>query len=465
MRHPELPIIAFFTAVLVIIPLPWHWRARNVATVALMLWLFAVDVIYGVNAIIWAGNVDNSAPIWCDIATKVVVGASYALPLSTLCICKHLELVSSSRKASYDLNDKHRRIIFETVMCFGAPSVFMALHYVVQGHRFDIFEDLGCQATLYISVPAVFIVWLPQLLFSVITLIYAAIALHHFIRRRLVFTAHLQNSNSALTTNRYLRLIAMSTTEMFWGTAFTAYNMYSNMYHGLRPWTNWADVHSNFSRIRVFPAAVIPSRYFRPLMVFWWALPASSFIFFVFFGLGEESLKEYRKVWLLFKKHVLRISNDKGHSIIPTSLPRFKGLRPLHLVERSIDREKQVSPPPYPSRPSTVTVAPTSPTKSDTTLDNESLMFTTVSYHGRDLSTVQQQTEVEDSNASLVSRCSSPHSVAQPDLSLLRDNLRSPVYHPPFGFPSVLPINSLNPLPENGIFVTIHRQASADDVA
>lgn len=68
MQHPELPIFAFLTAALVLVPIPWHWRARNVATLAIIFWLFVVDVIYGVNTIIWAGNVRNPVPVWCDIS-------------------------------------------------------------------------------------------------------------------------------------------------------------------------------------------------------------------------------------------------------------------------------------------------------------------------------------------------------------------------------------------------------------
>jgi len=145
MQYPFLPFFAFLAAVLVIIPFPWHWRARNVATMALMFWLCIVNIIFGVNAIVWAGNVNNPIPVWCDIstwsfvsftksilnalqtATKIAVGASYALPLATLCICKHLEMVSSSRKVSYDLKDRKRRMIFESVMCFLVPVIFMAL--------------------------------------------------------------------------------------------------------------------------------------------------------------------------------------------------------------------------------------------------------------------------------------------------------------------------------------------------
>ncbi|KAF9441475.1 fungal pheromone STE3G-protein-coupled receptor [Macrolepiota fuliginosa MF-IS2] len=297
MVHYELPVFAFLAAFLVLVPLPSHWRARNVATLAIIAWLFAVDIVYGINAIIWADSFHNVAPIWCDIATKIIVGASYALPISTMCICKHLERVSSSRKASFGHNDRRRRIIFEGVMCFGLPLIFMALHYIVQGHRFDIIEITGCQPAIYISVQAMLIIWLPQLLFSIITMIYAIIAIHHFIRRRLTFTSHLQNSNSALTTNQYLRLIAMAVTNMIWGTVLTSYNLYNNISGGLRPWTTWDDVHSNWSRVDGWPQSILPPDFRRIMMLLWWAMPVSSFIFFIFFGFGEETKKEYLGVW------------------------------------------------------------------------------------------------------------------------------------------------------------------------
>lgn len=199
--------------------------------------------------------------------------------------------------------------------------------FVVQGHRFDIFENTGCQAAVYISVPAIMIIWFPQLLFAVITMVYAgtsilliskipltdilsfpflALALHHFLRRRLVFAAHLQHTNSSLTTRRYLSLFAMAVTLMTWGTVFTAYNLYNNAAPGLRPWTTWADVHSNFSRIAQYPDLIIPPQFLAIMMLFWWTMPVSSLIFFIFFGFGEEAQKGYRKLWNLFKTKVLR---------------------------------------------------------------------------------------------------------------------------------------------------------------
>jgi hypothetical protein len=66
----ELPIGAFIAATIVLIPLPWHWRARNIATLSIIAWLFISNVVYGVNSIIWMGNTAKVALIWCDIGEE-----------------------------------------------------------------------------------------------------------------------------------------------------------------------------------------------------------------------------------------------------------------------------------------------------------------------------------------------------------------------------------------------------------
>ncbi|EED83563.1 hypothetical fungal pheromone GPCR, STE3-type, partial [Postia placenta Mad-698-R] len=292
----SLPAASFIAAVLVLTPLPSHWRARNAATLSLIAWLFVVDVIYGVNSTVWANNVEVRVKVWCDITTKIMIGVSTALPACTLCICKHLELIASGRAVRTTREDKRKQTFFELAMCFGVPMVIMGLHYVVQGHRYDIIEDIGCLPATYYSIPAIFVVWFPPLLLSTITLIYASIALLHFFRRRITFAMHLQNANSSLTTGRYLRLIAMSITEIVWGTSLTALAMYDNISPGLRPYLNWDYVHSNFSRIGQYATVQVPPAYLQQMLLFYWAIPASSYIFFVFFGFGEESMKDYGRV-------------------------------------------------------------------------------------------------------------------------------------------------------------------------
>jgi pheromone a factor receptor len=56
------------------------------------------------------------------------------------------------------------------------------------------------------------------------------------------------------------------------------------------------------------------------MMFLWWAMPASSIIFFVFFGFGEEARKEYRKLWTWFKRTILRRKDEKS-SKLAVSIP------------------------------------------------------------------------------------------------------------------------------------------------
>lgn len=72
MRYPEFPVGAFIAAVLVLVPLPAHWRSRNIATVSIILWLFALDIIYGVNTIVWDGNIFKRLIVWCDISESLL---------------------------------------------------------------------------------------------------------------------------------------------------------------------------------------------------------------------------------------------------------------------------------------------------------------------------------------------------------------------------------------------------------
>ncbi|KAH9856256.1 GPCR fungal pheromone mating factor [Lenzites betulinus] len=306
MAYPILPITAFVGAFLVLIPVPSHWRARNYATVSLVAWLFVLDLIYGINSIVWSDNVRIRLLVWCDITTKLTIGAGVALPAAAMCICKHLELVASGRVVRTSPGDKKRRMYFDLAMCFLLPAIIMALHYVVQGHRFDIVEAFGCQPATYYSVPGVFIVWFPPLLLAFVSMIYASLALYHFLRHRVTFAAILQNSNSSITPNRYLRLMALAITEIIWQIVLTVLPMYDNISFGLRPWTTWADVHSDWLRVDPYYLAEFEPAYKAQLFLFFFAIPASCLLFFFFFGFGEQAVSDYRQLFVWIRQKVFR---------------------------------------------------------------------------------------------------------------------------------------------------------------
>lgn len=68
MMHPEFAPIALLSALSLLLPLPWHWRAGNVATLSIIAWLFISNIIFAVDAFIWGDNIDIVVPVWCDIS-------------------------------------------------------------------------------------------------------------------------------------------------------------------------------------------------------------------------------------------------------------------------------------------------------------------------------------------------------------------------------------------------------------
>ncbi|KAF8902018.1 GPCR fungal pheromone mating factor [Mucidula mucida] len=304
--HVEFPIISFICCLLVLAPLPWHWRAGTVPTIAITFWMFLGNLINGVEAIVWADNVIVKIPVWCDISTKIKLGSNLALPAAILCLCIQLEQVSSSRQVQTSLADKRRRQMWNFILCFILPIFYMALHYVVQGHRFDLVEDFGCHVSIYNSVASIFVVWLLPLVTSLAAGVYSALALHHFWIRRITFARHLQSKNSALTSGHYFRLMAMSLVQTFWSLIITVMNMWASTKGGLRPWISWEDVHSNFGRVGQFPQILIPEFTYRLTYALWWTFPISSILFFAFFSFGQEALKEYSACIHWFNRVVLR---------------------------------------------------------------------------------------------------------------------------------------------------------------
>lgn len=59
--------LSFVFAVLVLVPLVWYFRASNIAALAIGLWLAITNVVYAVDALIWARGDGIWVPVWCDI--------------------------------------------------------------------------------------------------------------------------------------------------------------------------------------------------------------------------------------------------------------------------------------------------------------------------------------------------------------------------------------------------------------
>ncbi len=110
--------------------------------------------------------------------------------------------------------------------------------------------------------------------------------------------------------------MAMSVTQIAWGMSFTTLALWSNVSPGLRPWNNWADVHSDWLRIDQYTLDEFYPSFIQQMMVLWWSVPATALIFFVYFGFGEESRKDYKYIVDWVMKTVFRRNDGRAASML-----------------------------------------------------------------------------------------------------------------------------------------------------
>jgi hypothetical protein len=67
MLSPQLPAAAALVVILVLLTVPTQIRMRNVPMLVVGIVVTCSGIIYLVNTLVWAGNVRDVAPIWCDI--------------------------------------------------------------------------------------------------------------------------------------------------------------------------------------------------------------------------------------------------------------------------------------------------------------------------------------------------------------------------------------------------------------
>ncbi|KAG8785354.1 a-factor receptor [Serendipita sp. 401] len=229
----------------------------------------------------------------------------------------------------------------------GIPALVMILHYIVQGHRYDILEDYGCWPTIYMTPLAIPLVLLWPLLISAVSIPYCVLSYRSFYRHRANFQKYLAPGTSSpsstsptfspssprspgspnssrsprspsspipaarqfLTPDRYLRLMALSSMELLLVLPLNLLSFISNLTSSsssspaLRPYTSWRDVHSNFGRIVYVTRFMMNNSgdkikvHFVKFEVARWAIPITGWLFFVFFGVSVEAKRDYQRWW------------------------------------------------------------------------------------------------------------------------------------------------------------------------
>ncbi|KAJ7930531.1 GPCR fungal pheromone mating factor [Mycena leptocephala] len=249
-------------------------------------------------------------------ATKLKIGGDIALPVSALALALQVHRIT--------LQKSRLGIWLELGICVGFPVLIMILHTIVQGHRFDIYEDFGCNPAIFLSTASIIILDIPPLIAAALALVYCILALLNFSRQRQAFIRMLRDSQGAgLSKSGHLRLMALTFMLGVWNALVVSLTRASAYRNGLLPWTNWGDVHADFWIVSTYPLAIIPRDVLGWLYIGWSSVPISSLFVFVFFAFGTEATREYRASVKWFETTILRRETG-SHSIFSSGTSSSK---------------------------------------------------------------------------------------------------------------------------------------------
>ncbi|GFZ49116.1 hypothetical protein JCM24511_06866 [Saitozyma sp. JCM 24511] len=323
MHDLGLTIFSGLGMVLVLLPLPMHLRAGNAGTVFNIAWLFAGNLVFFVNTIIWWDSDANIAPVWCDISIKILNGLQVGLSASVLCINRRLANIATSPNVVTAHRRKRVDLAIDIILCTAVPGLAMVCAFVVQPHRANILEGYGCLYPVWSSWLAVILVFAWPPIISLVSAVYGVIAIRFFLSRRLQFQSLLKSSHSGLDTSQYLRLICLAGTELVIALPLNLWVLAANV-STLQPWTSWYEVHYNWSNIISIPASYISQ---APSLAVANAVPrylvtSSSIVFFIFFGVSEDAMGEYIRWGRRASTGLARIRSGRQQSL-PAFAPRL----------------------------------------------------------------------------------------------------------------------------------------------
>lgn len=194
--------------------------------------------------------------------------------------------------------------------------------YVVQGHRFNILQGVGCLPEIYNTPPAYPLVFMWPPLIGCVSFVYACaypmnlvlraeltveavLTLLGFLKHRIQFRQVVSSHGAGMTVSRYFRLMLLSISEMVCTIPIGAYSIYINTAGvTLSPWISWANTHAEFSHVEKVPAIFWRQNraFLISVVMGQWVYVFAAFLFFALFGFAEEARRHYTTIfWWIMK--------------------------------------------------------------------------------------------------------------------------------------------------------------------
>ncbi|CCK69208.1 Ste3p KNAG_0C00950 [Huiozyma naganishii CBS 8797] len=335
-------------AVLLLLPpLYWHTHTRNIPAIILIIWLLIMNIIAIVNAAVWSGdNFVNvwEGHIWCDITTKLEMGASVGIPCAITDIVYNLHIIL---KATTVLENwrSWRKIIKDFLICLVTPAIIMGLSYVLQVFRYGIVRYNGCQNMLSSTWLTIVLYTLWMLLWSLFAAFYAILVLVVFYRKRKDVRDILHCTNSGLNLTRFSRLLILCFVIILIMLPLSIYNLAQDI-QLLDNSQSFKATHS-----KSLWNLIIKVDLGKPVYSVWIYVLAAYLVFLVF-GLGSDALSMYSKFLRAIKlgfivDKIQNFSENRKQKLVGNLLASMgresSGDSSLHFSASDTDNDKSSS--------------------------------------------------------------------------------------------------------------------------
>lgn len=166
-----------------------------------------------------------------------------------------------------------------------------------QGHRYNIFEGVGCIE----EYPNTFLAYLLHLTWPIpiglVSVTYCILTFRAFVLRRTEFRSLVRDSNANLSFGRYFRLMGLAVLSAVVTMPLAVWIVVTNLRaEGMYRWRGLGNLHSGFGRVDTYPlgAWIGSERLVQVFQFRLWMPVAYALWFFAFFGMAEEARRHYR---------------------------------------------------------------------------------------------------------------------------------------------------------------------------
>ncbi|ODV81424.1 fungal pheromone STE3G-protein-coupled receptor, partial [Suhomyces tanzawaensis NRRL Y-17324] len=284
-------IFALFAIILLIPPLVWHSKYRNIPVICLISWFIFFNLKTLINLCIWSG--ENYQEVWngvgyCDVMVKLEAATSSGTTSAIAALSLNMYMILRAKNPIFIDEDSKKKNIINLLICVVTPIFVMVTNYFIQSFRYDILRYGGCTPiyipNISLTIPLLTI-W--SLLWSLVAIIFSGLALHKFFQKRREVSNILKCTNSNLDFKKFARLlafnclvvVALSIMAIYYFISAIRLPGESGEYRDMR---DRSKIHYQDTGFSMMGDRI--------------AIIGLSFITFLILGLGSEALEMYKRL-------------------------------------------------------------------------------------------------------------------------------------------------------------------------